>query len=44
MADIIFWNPSNFHGTLYSKVSEGADYEFDIGFSFLEIAGSIRWT
>ena len=31
MADIIFWKANDFRGTLYSKVFEVADYEFDIG-------------
>ena len=30
--------------TLYSKVSEVADCEFNIGFSFFELAGPISWT
>ena len=44
MADIIFWKPNDFRGTLYSKVSEIADYEFDIGFSLFERAGTIWCT
>ena len=38
MADIIFWKLNNFRGTLYYKVFEVADYEFDIGFSELKMA------
>ena len=41
MADIIFWKPNDFHETLYSMVSEVVEYEFDIGFSFFEMAGPI---
>ena len=41
MAGIIFWKRDDFRGTLYSKVSEVADYEFDIGFSFFQMAGPI---
>ena len=44
MADIIFWKPNDFCGTLYSKVSKVADYEFDIGFSFFEMTVRIWWT
>ena len=33
MAEIIFLKPNDFRGTLYTKVFEVADYEFDIGFS-----------
>ena len=32
MADIIFWKPNDFRGTLYSKVYKVAEYEFQIGF------------
>ena len=32
MEDIIFWEPNDLRGTLYSKVSEVADCEFQIGF------------
>ena len=41
MADIIFWKAKDFHITLYSKVFEVADYEFDIGFSELKMADVI---
>ena len=44
MADIIFWKPNDFRGTLYSKDFEVADYEFNIGFSFSEMAYPIWWT
>ena len=44
MEDIISWKPNNFRGTLYSKAFELADYEFDIGFSFFEMADPIWWT
>ena len=30
MADIIFWEPNDSRGTLYSKAFGVADYEFDI--------------
>ena len=42
--DIIFWNANGFRGTLYSKVFEVADYEFDIGFSEFKITDPIWWT
>ena len=42
--DIIFWESNDFRGTLYSKVSEVADCEFNIGFPFFELAGPIWWT
>ena len=41
MVDIIFWKPNDFRGTWYSKVSDVADCEFDIGFPFFELAGPI---
>ena len=44
MADIIFWKPNDFRGTLYSKVFEVTDYEFDIGFSELKMVNPIWWT
>ena len=44
MADIIFWKPNDFRGTLYSKVFEVTDYEFDIGFPELKMADPIWWT
>ena len=37
MADIIFCKANNFHITLYSKVFEVADYEFEI---FEGVSGS----
>ena len=43
MADVIFWKPNDFRGTLYSKVFEVADYEFDIGFSEFKMADIIFW-
>ena len=43
MADIIFWKANDFRGTLYSKVFEVADYEFDIRFSEFKIADPIWW-
>ena len=43
-AGIIFWKANDFHITLYSKVLEVADYEFDIGFSELKMADPIWWT
>ena len=44
MADIMFWRANDFRGTLYSKVFEFADYEFDIGFSEFKMADPIWWT
>ena len=44
MADIIFWKANDFRGTLYSKVFEVDDYEFDIGFSEFKMADPIWWT
>ena len=44
MADIIFWEANDFHITLYSKVFEVADYEFDIAFSEFKMADPIWWT
>ena len=41
MADIIFRKANDFHITLYSKVFEVADYEFDIGFSVFKMADLI---
>ena len=41
MADIIFWRANDFHGTLYSKVFEVADYEFDIEFLEFKMADPI---
>ena len=41
MADIIFWKANDFRGTLYSKVFEVADYEFDIVFSEFKMADPI---
>ena len=38
MADIIFWKPNDFRGTLYSRAF---DYEFDIEFPFFKIADPI---
>ena len=32
MADIIFWKPKDFCGTLYSKVFEVTDYELTSNF------------
>ena len=43
MADIISWKGNDFRGTLYSKVFEVADYEFDIGFSEFKMADIIFW-
>ena len=39
MADIIFWKADDFHITLYPKVFEVADYEFDIVLSGFKMAG-----
>ena len=44
MEDIIFWEPNDFRGTFYSKVSEVTDCEFNIGFPFFELAGPIWCT
>ena len=44
MEDIIFWKANEFRGTLYSKVFEVADYEFDIGFTEFKMADRIWWT
>ena len=44
MAYLIFWKANDFHGTLYSKVFEVADHEFDIGFSECKMADPIWWT
>ena len=44
MVDIIFWKPNDFRETLYSKVLEVTDYEFDIEFSELKRADPIWWT
>ena len=44
MADIIFWKANDFRGTLYSKVFEVADYEFDIRFPEFKMADPIWWT
>ena len=41
MADIIFLKPNDFRGTLYTKVFEVADYEFDIGFSKFKLKDPI---
>ena len=41
MVDIIFWKPKDFRGTLFSKTSGVADYEFDIEFPFFEMADPI---
>ena len=41
MADIIFWKPNDFRGTLFSGAFGVADYEFDIGFPFFEMADLI---
>ena len=41
MADIIFWKSNDFRGTLYSRVFGVANYEFDIGFIFFEMADPI---
>ena len=41
MADIIFWKPNGIRATLYSKVFEVADYEFDIGFLEFKMADPI---
>ena len=41
MADIILWKPKDFRGTLYSKVFEVADYEFDIRYSEFKTADPI---
>ena len=30
MAEIIFWKPNDFRGTLYSRAFGVADYEFDL--------------
>ena len=41
MADIIFWKSNDFRGTLYCRAFGVADYEFDIGFPFVEMADPI---
>ena len=41
MADIIFWKPNDFRGTLYSRAFGVADYEFDIGLAFLKMGNPI---
>ena len=44
MADVIFWKPYDFRGTLCSKVFKVADYEFQIGFSEFRIVDLIWQT
>ena len=44
MADIIFWKPKDFRGTLYSRDFGVADYKFYIGFPFFEMADPIWHT
>ena len=41
MAAITFWKANDFHITLYSKVFEVTDYEFDIGFSEFKMADKV---
>ena len=41
MTDKIFCKPNDFRGTLYSKVFDVADYEFDNGFSEFKMADLI---
>ena len=41
MVNIIFWKANDCHITLYSKVFEIADYEFDIRFSEFKMADPI---
>ena len=41
MVDIIFWKPNDLRGILYSRAFGVADYEFDIGFPFFEMADPI---
>ena len=38
MTDIIFWKPNDFRETLYFRAFVIADYEFDLGFPFFEMA------
>ena len=44
MADIIFWKPNDFRGTLFSRAFGVVDYEFHIEIPFFKIAESICWT
>ena len=43
MADIIFWKPNNFCGTLYSRAFGVTDYKFDIGFRFFGMTTLYSW-
>ena len=43
MADVIFWKHNDFRETFYSKAFGVADYKFNIGFLFFEMADIQSW-